>query len=326
MTNDSLSATLQHSLRVGTLMGQAIGELVTRSTKHDHSKTVEPERSVFDKFTPRLKTSTYGSVEYAGFLAAMKPALDHHYANNRHHPEHFGPAGINGMTLVDLIEMLADWRASTERHDDGSLAKSLTIQKERFGISDQLLEILRNTALWFGWLDCGVEHTSPDGTKMRCSFGAHQPHALHCDGRYEPYDWPNEDFPKPLVSESTIAEAAAMEERDRAAGGFPWEVPDHPDHQLPGGWHRGQITGSGGPYGVADYRSPLTQFEQRAGVIQPDNPPEERDQADAERCTSTTPNEREHRCVLSVGHAGTHKVHLSYSWGDSAGYATGRWS
>lgn len=41
-----------------------------------------------------------------------------------------------------------------------------------------------------------------------------------------------------LVSPETIAEAAAMEERDRLAGGFPWEVPDHPDHGLPGGWHR----------------------------------------------------------------------------------------
>lgn len=193
MTYDSRVDTLKHSLRVGTLMGQPIRELVTRSTEHDRSKTVMPEQAVFDEYTPKLKDSTYGSDEYAGFLAAMKPALDHHYANNRHHPEHFGEAGINGMTLVDLIEMLADWKASTERHADGSLAKSLTIQKERFGISDQLAAVLENTARWFGWLDCGVEHTAPDGTKMRCNMPA-KPHALHCDGRFEPYDWPNTDF------------------------------------------------------------------------------------------------------------------------------------
>ncbi len=190
-TYDSVPDTLKHSLRVGTLMGQPITDLVERSTKHDHSKTVHPEQSVFDEFTPKLKTSTYGSDEYKGFLAAMKVGLDHHYANNRHHPEHFGEAGINGMTLVDLIEMLADWKAATERHDDGSLAKSLTIQQVRFGISDQLLEILRNTALWFGWLDCGDEHTAPDGTKMRCSVRADVEHRLHCDGRFEPYDWRN---------------------------------------------------------------------------------------------------------------------------------------
>jgi hypothetical protein len=46
---------------------------------------------------------------------------------------------------------------------------------------------------------------------------------------------------RPLVSDETIAEAAAMEERDRAAGGPPWEVPEHPENAQPGGWHRGQI-------------------------------------------------------------------------------------
>lgn len=57
-----------------------------------------------------------------------------------------------GMTLVDLIEMLADWKAATERHEDGDLARSLVIQQERFGISDQLARILENTAVHFEWL------------------------------------------------------------------------------------------------------------------------------------------------------------------------------
>jgi hypothetical protein len=46
------------------------------------------------------------------------------------------------------------------------------------------------------------------------------------------------DVQRPLISDATITESAAMEERDRLAGGPPWEVPDHPDHDLPGGWHR----------------------------------------------------------------------------------------
>ncbi len=55
------------------------------------------------------------------------------------------------MSLVDLVEMLADWRAATERHDDGDMARSLKIQKERFGISDQLAQILENTVEELGW-------------------------------------------------------------------------------------------------------------------------------------------------------------------------------
>ncbi|GAA3027399.1 DUF5662 family protein [Streptosporangium longisporum] len=150
-TYDSTADTLKHALRVGALMGQPIKELVDRSTRHDLSKTEPPEVDIFNEFTPKLKGSTYGSDEYKRFLAAMGEGLTHHYAHNRHHPEHFGAQGINGMTLVDLIEMLADWKAATERHDDGDLAHSLEIQRERFGISDQLMRILRNTADHFGW-------------------------------------------------------------------------------------------------------------------------------------------------------------------------------
>lgn len=151
MSYDSTADTLKHSQRVGELMAGPIAELVQRGTCHDRSKTEEPELSVFNEFTPKLKHSTYGSEEYKGFLVAMGEGLKHHYANNRHHPEHFED-GIEGMTLVDLVEMLADWKAATERHADGDLTKSLEIQRERFTISEQLLVVLRNTAEHFGWL------------------------------------------------------------------------------------------------------------------------------------------------------------------------------
>jgi hypothetical protein len=138
---------------VRELLIPVLNELSERSRVHDASKTQYPEKAIFDEYTPKLKKSTYGSDEYKGFLEAMGEGLAHHYANNRHHPEHFGENGINGMTLVDLIEMLADWKAATERHEDGSLRRSLMIQEERFGISPQLSEILHNTAEHFGWLE-----------------------------------------------------------------------------------------------------------------------------------------------------------------------------
>lgn len=152
MSYDSRVDTLQHSQRVGELMIQLTREILERSTCHDRSKTLPPEVEVFDTVSQRLKSLTYGSEEYKASLAEMGNALIHHYANNSHHPENRSN-GINGMTLVDLIEMLADWKAATERHDDGYLAKSLVIQKERFNISDQLSEILDNTAKHFGWLE-----------------------------------------------------------------------------------------------------------------------------------------------------------------------------
>lgn len=149
---DSTLDTLKHSRRVDELLLSVVVALQDRITKHDHSKTEEPEKEVFDRVTPQLKGSTYGSEEYKGFLADMGEGLAHHYANNRHHPEFF-ENGVSGMTLVDVIEMLVDWKAATERHDDGSLARSLPIQAERFQMAPQLVQILENTAIEFSWLD-----------------------------------------------------------------------------------------------------------------------------------------------------------------------------
>jgi hypothetical protein len=111
-----------------------------------------PEKELFDKYTPLLKETTYGSDEYKKHLKEMGKALEHHYENNRHHPEHF-ELGISGMTLVDLVEMLCDWKAASERHGDGNFLKSLELNRDRFDISNQLYFILFNTAREFGWVD-----------------------------------------------------------------------------------------------------------------------------------------------------------------------------
>jgi hypothetical protein len=196
MDYDSTADTLRHSLRVGSLMGQPIDELRRRSVEHDLSKTRDPELAVFNEYTPKLKDSTYGSDEYKGYLAAMGEGLAHHYAVNRHHPEHFAD-GIDGMTLVDLIEMLADWKAATERHTAGSLLKSLDIQRQRFDMSNQLWRILWNTARRYGWIDvpCGAVGHAPNGDRLECNVQLDRPgrhFGPHADGSRDCVDWPNE--------------------------------------------------------------------------------------------------------------------------------------
>lgn len=152
MSFDSTPDTLRHSLRVAELMSEPIKELLDRSIRHDLSKTREPERAVYDEVVPRLRATTYGSAEHQALTDEMGEGLRHHHAHNRHHPEHF-VNGINDMTLVDLVEMLADWTAATERTTPpGDLAASFTINGERFGITPQLMDILANTARHFGWL------------------------------------------------------------------------------------------------------------------------------------------------------------------------------
>ena len=37
------------------------------------------------------------------------------------------------MTLLDMLEMLCDWRAASLRHADGDIYQSLVINRARFG-------------------------------------------------------------------------------------------------------------------------------------------------------------------------------------------------
>lgn len=59
--------------------------------------------------------------------------------------------GLHGMSLLDLIEMLCDWKAATLRHDDGDIRKSIDICQKRFGFSNELRRIFENTIKELGF-------------------------------------------------------------------------------------------------------------------------------------------------------------------------------
>lgn len=147
---DSAPDTRAHIERVGVLLHVMMEHLRNRAHLHDASKLQEPEKSMFDEYTPRLRALTYGSDEYKTALKDMGVALAHHYAHNSHHPEHH-TMGVGGMSLLDVLEMLCDWKAATERHANGDIRKSLEINQARFGISDQLAWVLENTVDEMGW-------------------------------------------------------------------------------------------------------------------------------------------------------------------------------
>ena len=123
-------------------------KLTNRGVDHDKLKLESPEVEIFAEYTPKLAQTTFGSEEYRQHLDAMQPALNHHYANYRHHPEHFKD-GINDMNLIDIAEMICDWKAASLRQDDGNLLHSIELNAERFGIDAQLTKILLNTANLF---------------------------------------------------------------------------------------------------------------------------------------------------------------------------------
>lgn len=145
MAYDSTIDTNNHRDLV-SLYGHKLLDLFKSAiAAHDLSKLQPPEKNVFDQFTPMLKIHAVDSPEYAQDLIEMGKGLQHHYQHNRHHPE-YHVIGINGMTLVDLMEMLCDWKAANMRANKSSMNISIAYMQKRFKFSDELCDILLNTA------------------------------------------------------------------------------------------------------------------------------------------------------------------------------------
>lgn len=136
--------TRKHIARVAALINVFVKELLRQAEIHDASKLESPEMEVMAEFYQKLYDSEFQGEEYEANRAAMAKALEHHYAVNGHHPEHY-KNGIEDMNLVMLIVMFSDWKASSERQNGGNIRLSIARAAERFGISPQLERIFENT-------------------------------------------------------------------------------------------------------------------------------------------------------------------------------------
>ena len=142
--------TREHIEKVRDNLNDALHNLTRRAVVHDATKLVEPELSGYQGLSDAFQGLTYGTPEHRAAFAPFKEIIAHHYAHNRHHPEYW-PNGVTDMSLLDIIEMLADWKAANDRNG-GDFGHSIQVSVSRFGISEQLHAILINTAKELGWL------------------------------------------------------------------------------------------------------------------------------------------------------------------------------
>lgn len=170
-----------HILKVQQHMAAVMGNLLDRANVHDQSK-YSPEEIGLVVGKPAFDKYEYMSKEERAALAAVKDSLAHHYAHNSHHPEYHRryecggcfaeyaadmngrkcavcwydiseqADGIQGMSLIDLIEMCCDWKAAGEMSPNGDFAKSIEYNRERFNLSPEMVKILENTGREMGWI------------------------------------------------------------------------------------------------------------------------------------------------------------------------------
>jgi hypothetical protein len=147
---ESQRDTLDHIDKVDGNLTAVTRNLTRRRYEHDASKLEEPELSGYEGLTQALKGLAYGTPEHRAAFAPFKEIIKRHYAHNRHHPEHW-QLGVTDMSLLDIIEMLCDWKAAHDRNG-GDFGHSIQVSVSRFNISEQLHAILINTAKELGWL------------------------------------------------------------------------------------------------------------------------------------------------------------------------------
>lgn len=149
----TMQFTLEHVYNVQKFLLEAINALQKRSIEHDQSKFSTQEFETYAYATKRMGECTFGTDAYRQMTHSIGGAIRRHKEVNRHHPE-FHPNGIRDMNLIDLIEMLADWKAAGLRPGGkADLMYSIETCQKRFGYDDNFKQMLVNTAKYLGWIN-----------------------------------------------------------------------------------------------------------------------------------------------------------------------------
>jgi hypothetical protein len=136
----TLLIILRHQALVKNYLLQVARKLEERANLHDLSKFQLDEFEGMAKINQIAREMRLDSPEYKASI--QSEAVKLHWSRNSHHPEYYHD-GIKDMSLLDLIEMVIDWRAASEVYRRTSLGESLQIQKERFKMTEEQYRLIQ---------------------------------------------------------------------------------------------------------------------------------------------------------------------------------------
>lgn len=125
-----LARILQHISTVQALLRKVANRLLERADLHDLSKLTKDELGGMI----RISQNKFSSPEYVDALAS--PVVKCHWSRNSHHPEHFA-SGFKDMGVLDVIEMVCDWKVANILHGHLGWEESMDIMAERLHLSIQ---------------------------------------------------------------------------------------------------------------------------------------------------------------------------------------------
>lgn len=142
---------LVHISEVQENISQMILILKNRGISHDKSKFTDIEFNGFVETRLQFKIADYGTKEYQDCIDRIKPSIEHHYSQNRHHTL-FHKNGFEDMNFFDILEMLADWRAASNRNINLSFEDSLLIAFNKYCIPKNMQKHIMSTIRTLMWV------------------------------------------------------------------------------------------------------------------------------------------------------------------------------
>lgn len=139
-----LKQLVDHREDVQSLLNSLAHQLIERGRIHDKSKFSDPELEGFSKNIDMVKDIKYGTEEHINNKRKLQSVIDTHHKNNQHHPEHWN-RGIEDMSILDILEMMVDWKCASKKYKHGNFKDSLEVNSKLYGISDQLKSVMENT-------------------------------------------------------------------------------------------------------------------------------------------------------------------------------------
>lgn len=137
----TLITIFRHVAIVRKNLAKISNALNERARVHDLSKFSEDEFAGFVEVNRIAREHPYGSKEYVESLKDNK-VIELHFSRNSHHHEYY-PHGVADMSLLDIIEMVADWKAASETYGQTSFADALEFQRKRFDLTDSQMWLIR---------------------------------------------------------------------------------------------------------------------------------------------------------------------------------------
>lgn len=140
---NTIKSILKHKKSVYNRLLFLANELKKRAEVHDDSKLRSPEVGYLIDMDKEGKVD-YGSEAYFEKMKKWDCFFKHHYKENTHHPDHH-QLGIDDMTIIDLCEYMIDVVSYFEDLQISDAIDTIDAQQERFGLSDQTANVLKNT-------------------------------------------------------------------------------------------------------------------------------------------------------------------------------------